>query len=39
MTLGFDVFVQLVMAAMSTLPWRISDCTPRNVVEGTCSEV
>ena len=24
MTLGFEVFVQLVMAAISTLPWRRS---------------
>ena len=28
MTLGFEVLVQLVMAAMSTLPWLMMSLTP-----------
>jgi hypothetical protein len=28
MTLGFDVFVQLVIAAMTTEPWRSVNVSP-----------
>ena len=37
MTLGFDVFVQLVMAAMTTLPCLSSACCPWNVNLATLS--
>ena len=35
MTEGFDVFVQLVIAAMTTSPWPTSVCVPSSSVTGT----
>src|SRR5688572_18008442 len=36
---GFDVFVQLVMAAITTWPWSISKAVPSSSFTGTAESV